>query len=521
MLKFNKFVKSGKRTVKYVGAGGNSLGLEDYVVDMVVDVIGFGKLRLRNVLVANTEKVNKVMLVGRHDMTRLKVTVDFNLKAVSLGVGHRKNTKFEMRKRLVRETIGQFEANPWGPFHLRALEECPIQENQPETRNYQIGKRKKRKNRRKAEKTRKFESKTDLVRDEVAQSGVGPSHIRALDEDPIAQNQEEKPISQICKRKNRQKVKKTGKLIWLIWLIWLTWTSKTDLVGDEVAQFEVGPSHIRALDEDPIAQNQEEKPIYQICELKRTNHQMAKDCRFKFGEGSGQETIGQFEASPLGSFHLRALEDGPIIENDREKPNYQTCEIIRNSHQRVEEEEEQKEITQRRRNKDGALKRKVNPLDRNSVIAHQENRCNLKSCDIQVCSHRSENITKDRSVKKRIVVGDKYDNGNTEDALSNLRLKNQLDIRNWEILKEYDKFECSARSKTIEFVIKIAESGANQDGPVAGDLLSRIQAAVHWLEYQYPEKKTDTTLSNLTVNLKIAVKNYWIDKQSPDEPSSQ
>ena len=142
MLDRNNFEKSGPRKVQYVGAGGNQLELEDYVVDMIVDVEGFGKIRLRNVIVAKTEKVNKVMLIGRHDMTRLGVTVDFRSKKVSLGVGHLANRKFDMKKRLVRESIEQLEMNPWGSFHIRTIAEdnlfsCPI-EVKPESNSYQI-----------------------------------------------------------------------------------------------------------------------------------------------------------------------------------------------------------------------------------------------------------------------------------------------------------------------------------------------------------------------------------------------
>ena len=134
MLKFNKFVKSGRRSIQYVGAGGEPLELEDYMVDMTVDVKGFGKMLLKNVLVAKTERVNTTMLVGRYDMVRLGVTVDFGSKTVSLGIGPMKDIKFDMGKSTDRELIGQsnvqFEQNPWGTFHVRTIFESNCNQKQ-------------------------------------------------------------------------------------------------------------------------------------------------------------------------------------------------------------------------------------------------------------------------------------------------------------------------------------------------------------------------------------------------------
>ena len=101
---------------------------------MTVEVEKFGIMKFQNVLVANTEKTNRVMLIGRQDMDRLGTIVDFKSKKVSVAVGPEKGRRFAMRREVVKNgTINQFD-DGWGQFHIRAIGE----DNQPKNEKSQI-----------------------------------------------------------------------------------------------------------------------------------------------------------------------------------------------------------------------------------------------------------------------------------------------------------------------------------------------------------------------------------------------
>ena len=96
MLNQCDFEFTGSRKKEYAGAGGDRLALLDRVVDVKVYVDKLGWIILRNVLVLRQEsKVQKTLLVGRFDLQRLKVSMDFSKGVVSLSdpSGGRKTLK--------------------------------------------------------------------------------------------------------------------------------------------------------------------------------------------------------------------------------------------------------------------------------------------------------------------------------------------------------------------------------------------------------------------------------------------
>ena len=90
-LQHCQWKKAGPRLKKYVSAGGDDLPLWDFVVDVALEIAGQGMFVLKHVLVAETKMLEQV-LVGRTDMNRLKMTIDFENRRMRLGVG--KNNKW-------------------------------------------------------------------------------------------------------------------------------------------------------------------------------------------------------------------------------------------------------------------------------------------------------------------------------------------------------------------------------------------------------------------------------------------
>ena len=79
---------TGTRVKEYAGAGGNRLALLDRVADMKVHVDEIGWVIFRSVLVLRKEaKFNPVMLIGRYDLQRLKVKLDFQTGLVTFRDG--------------------------------------------------------------------------------------------------------------------------------------------------------------------------------------------------------------------------------------------------------------------------------------------------------------------------------------------------------------------------------------------------------------------------------------------------
>ena len=84
-LKYCQWKFAGPRVKKYIGAGGNDLPLWSKVVDVAVEIAQQGMIVLKRVLVAESEMVEQV-LVGRTDMNRLKIKMDFETNRMKIGV---------------------------------------------------------------------------------------------------------------------------------------------------------------------------------------------------------------------------------------------------------------------------------------------------------------------------------------------------------------------------------------------------------------------------------------------------
>ena len=91
---------AGPKPGNFYGAGGDVLKLAPHLVNMSVSVPRIGKLRFKNVLVARSDKPSTTMLVGRSDLERLGVVVNFVDGTMSIG----KSKPIPMRPTLGRET---------------------------------------------------------------------------------------------------------------------------------------------------------------------------------------------------------------------------------------------------------------------------------------------------------------------------------------------------------------------------------------------------------------------------------
>ena len=88
MLEYCDFEPTGTRQKEYLGAGGHTLDLLPHVVDVSVEVKNVGMVVFRKVLVLRkTSRVTRTLLIGRSDLDRLKVDINFATKKVSLGSG--------------------------------------------------------------------------------------------------------------------------------------------------------------------------------------------------------------------------------------------------------------------------------------------------------------------------------------------------------------------------------------------------------------------------------------------------
>ena len=89
-LDFCRILKYEKRDFRQTfSAAGQSLPLADYTVDIAMDIEDLGMFILRRVLVSTSDgnPFGNGFLLGRSDMNRLKVGIDFITKRVKFGVG--------------------------------------------------------------------------------------------------------------------------------------------------------------------------------------------------------------------------------------------------------------------------------------------------------------------------------------------------------------------------------------------------------------------------------------------------
>ena len=90
---------TGKRAKEYSGAGGNRLPLLDDVVDVKVYVDSIGWVIFRSVLVLRKDsRLQPTMLIGRYDLQRLKIVLDFNKGIVRINLGPEKRSLPMIRK---------------------------------------------------------------------------------------------------------------------------------------------------------------------------------------------------------------------------------------------------------------------------------------------------------------------------------------------------------------------------------------------------------------------------------------
>ena len=79
---------TGNRSKEYSGAGGDRLPLLDEVADVKVHVEEVGWIIFRNVLVLKkSAKFTSTMLIGRYDLQRLQVSMNFEKGTVRFGIG--------------------------------------------------------------------------------------------------------------------------------------------------------------------------------------------------------------------------------------------------------------------------------------------------------------------------------------------------------------------------------------------------------------------------------------------------
>ena len=94
------FEVTGKRQKEYSGAGGSRLPLLDDVVDVKVHVDQIGWVVFRNVLVLRKDtKLQSTMLIGRYDLQRLKIVLDFQTGQVKMRVGSDKKSIVMLRRK--------------------------------------------------------------------------------------------------------------------------------------------------------------------------------------------------------------------------------------------------------------------------------------------------------------------------------------------------------------------------------------------------------------------------------------
>ena len=92
MLEYCDYEVTGTRVKEYLGAGGHQLDLLPEVVDVAVHVKDVGMVVFRKVLVLTREsRTQRTLLVGRSDLERLNVVMDFGSAEAWIGSGKTRN----------------------------------------------------------------------------------------------------------------------------------------------------------------------------------------------------------------------------------------------------------------------------------------------------------------------------------------------------------------------------------------------------------------------------------------------
>lgn len=109
LLRQCDFEFTGSRSKEYSGAGGSRLPLLDQVADMKIHVDKLGWMVLRNVLVLRQEsRLQTTLLMGRFDLQRLQVNLDFCSGYVTMGKDQK---KIKMARR-VSTSIARVKRSP-------------------------------------------------------------------------------------------------------------------------------------------------------------------------------------------------------------------------------------------------------------------------------------------------------------------------------------------------------------------------------------------------------------------------
>ena len=93
-LKYCQWKSAGPRVKRYISAGGDDLKLWNNVVDVAIEIQNQGMFVFKHVLVVESKMIEQV-LIGRTDMNRLKVMIDFENQKMRIGI-HRDSKWFPM-----------------------------------------------------------------------------------------------------------------------------------------------------------------------------------------------------------------------------------------------------------------------------------------------------------------------------------------------------------------------------------------------------------------------------------------
>ena len=99
-LRFFQILKYEKcNNEKALGAGGQSIPLEGFTVDIAMNIENLGILILRKVLVSTSHMnpLESSILLGLSDLNRLKIVMDFESKRVKFGVGPNREKWIKMK----------------------------------------------------------------------------------------------------------------------------------------------------------------------------------------------------------------------------------------------------------------------------------------------------------------------------------------------------------------------------------------------------------------------------------------
>lgn len=114
MLEYCDYEVTGRRVKEYLGAGGHMLDLLPEVVDVAVQVKDVGMVVFRRVLVlARDSRIQKTLLVGRSDLERLNVVMDFGTAEAWIGSGkNKKRLKMKVKSADKVQTVKKGSSKP-------------------------------------------------------------------------------------------------------------------------------------------------------------------------------------------------------------------------------------------------------------------------------------------------------------------------------------------------------------------------------------------------------------------------